>query len=102
MISAMTSIKRRQLDRVLTLLGAAACAFAALRLRDRYGWQETDAELALIAACAAAGVFAGVVGFASGRRVSAALAFAMVGSALVIALIFVHYVVRMLTTADYS
>ncbi len=98
----MTSIRRWNFYRALVLVGAGVCAFAAVRLRDQYGWQETKAELALVAACTAAGIFAGAVGLASRRRLSAALAYAMVGAALVLALIFVYYVVRMLTTADYS
>jgi hypothetical protein len=86
----------------LVFVFAAMSAATAVSLRDHFGWEDSDAELALLAACGAAGLCAGALSLASKRRFSVALVDAVVGAALVVALIFLYYVVRMFTTADYS
>jgi hypothetical protein len=102
----MTSSNRWNLDRLLVCVAGTACALIVVHLRDRYDWEETDAELdaelALVAACGAAGVFAGMVGLVWRRRVAVAIRYAVFAAALVIAVIFVYYVIRLFTTADYS
>jgi hypothetical protein len=98
----MTSSNRWNLDRLLVCAAATACALIVVHLRDRYDWEETDAEVALVAACGTAGVFAGMLGLVWRRRVTVAIRYAVFAAALVIAVIFVYYAVRLVTTSDYS
>ena len=84
------------------LVAAAAAAFTAIHLRDRYGWEDRDALVALGIACGAAGALAGTVVGAWRRRIDLALADALVAGVLVTPLIVLYYFVKMALTADYS
>lgn len=77
-------------------------AFVAVRLRDHYDWEDTDALVALGITCGAAALLAGLATLAWRRRVDLAVAFALVAAVLVMPLIVLYYFVRMWTTADYS
>ena len=83
-------------------MAAAAPAFTAIHLRDRYGWEDRDALVALGITCGAAAAFAGSVVLAWRRRFDLAVADALVAAVLVTPLIVVYYFVRMALTADYS
>ena len=86
----MTSSNRWNPDRLLVCVAGTACALIVVHLRDRYDREETDAELALVAACGVAGVFAGMVGLVWRRRVAVAIRYAVFAAALVIAVVFVY------------
>ena len=83
-------------------MSSAVPALAAVRLRDHYGWQETDAVVALVVSCGTAALLAGVATLAWRRRVDLAIAYALLAAVLVTPLIVVYYVVRLWTTTDYS
>lgn len=103
MSSGVTSSRRWHPSRPLLLLASSAVpAFVAVRLRDHYDWEDTDALVALGITCGAAALLAGLATLAWRRRVDLAVAFALVAAVLVMPLIVLYYFVRMWTTADYS
>ena len=103
MSSGVTSSRRWHFGEALLLLASSAVpAFTAIQLRNHYGWEETDALVALGVTCGAAAVLAGLAALAWRRRVDLAVAYALVTAVLVPPVIVVYYFVRMWTTADYS
>jgi hypothetical protein len=99
----MTSSRRFHPGRALVgLTAAAAPAALAVALRNRYDWEETDAILDLVGACAVAGALGGLAGAVLGRRVTRALVWALAAAGLVIPLLVVYYLALMVTTPDYS
>ena len=84
------------------IAAAAVPATLAVALRDHYDWEETDAILDLVGACAAAAVLAGSAGALWERRPARAITWAVAGAGLVIPLLVLYYIVRIVTTADYS
>jgi len=92
----MTSSRRFHPGRALVGLTAAVA------LRNRYDWEETDAILDLVGACAVAGALGGLAGAALDRRVTRALVWALAAAGLVIPLLVVYYLALMVTTPDYS
>jgi hypothetical protein len=77
-------------------------AFAAVRLRDHYDWEDKDALVALGVTCGTAALLAGLAALAWRRRVDLAIAYGVLAAALVTPLIVVYYVIRMWATTDYS
>jgi glucose-6-phosphate-specific signal transduction histidine kinase len=103
MSSGVTSNRRWQRSRPLLVLAASAVpAFTAIRLRDHYGWEDTDALVALGATCGSAAALAGAVTLAWRRQADLAVAYALLAAVLVAPLIVLYYFVRMAATADYS
>ena len=103
MSSGVTSSRRWHRTRPLLLFAASAIpAFAAVRLRDHYGWEETDALVALGVTCGTAAVLAGAITLAWRRRVDLAVAYALFCAVLVVPLLVLYYFVRMWATTDYS
>jgi hypothetical protein len=103
MSCGVTSSRRWNPARPFILLGASAVpAFTAVHLRDHYGWEDTDAFVALGVTCGAAALLAGGVMLAWRRRADVALAFGLAAAALVVPVLVVYYFVRMALTADYS
>jgi hypothetical protein len=83
-------------------VSSAVPAFAAIRLRDHYDWEDTEALVALGVTCGAAFLAAGLATLAWRRRVDLAVAYALVAACLVAPWIVLYYVVRMWMTTDYS
>jgi len=103
MSSGMTSRRRWHPASSLLLLSAStAPALVAVRLRDHFDWEDTEALVALGAACAAAAVLAGAIALAWRRRADLAIAYALLAAALVTPVIVLYYLARMWATADYS
>lgn len=87
---------------VLILASSAVPAFVAVRLRNHHDWEDTDALVALGAACGAAALLAGLGTLAWRRRIDLAIAAAILAAVLVTPLIVVYYAVRMFAATDYS
>lgn len=103
MSSGVTSSRRWHPARPLSILAASAVpTFTAIRLRDHYGWEETDALVALGVTCGTAALVAGIATLAQRRRADLAVAYALFAAVLVVPLLVVYYVVRMWLTTDYS
>jgi glucose-6-phosphate-specific signal transduction histidine kinase len=86
----------------LILASSAVPAYVAIRLRNHYDWEDTDALVALGATCGAAALLAGLSTLAWRRRIDLAIAAAIFAAVLVTPLIVVYYVIRMFATTDYS
>jgi len=103
MSSGVTSARHWIPARGLILLGASTVpTFVAVALRDHYGWEDTDAIVALGVTCGTAAILAAVVMLAWSRRADLAVAYGLTAAALVVPVLVVYYFVRMATTADYS
>jgi hypothetical protein len=103
MSSGVTSSTHWNPARPFLLLGASAApALVAVALRDHYGWEDTNAMVALGVTCGAAAALAGALVLAWRRRADIAVAYALAAAALVLPVLVVYYFVRMLLTADSS
>jgi hypothetical protein len=103
MICGMTSTARSDITRVvLPVCAAAAAGAVAVLVRDHYDFEDTAALLALAGGCVAAAATAAAVAVALRADRRSCLVQALTAATLVTPLIAFYYLLRMLTTADYS
>ena len=103
MTCGMTSSRRSDTTRiVLPICAAAAAGAVAVLIRDHYDFEDTAALLTLAGACVAAAATAAAAAVALRADRRFCLVQALTAATLVTPLIAFYYLVRMLTTADYS
>jgi hypothetical protein len=103
MICGVTSTRRSDTTRVVLPVCAAAVAGAvAVLVRDHYDFEDTAALLTLAGACVAAAASAAAMAVALRSDHRSCVVQALTAATLVTPLIAFYYLLRMLTTADYS